>query len=92
MYYFYVLYSLKDQKLYKGVSSDISKRFLKHSLGGTKSTQHRRPLVLIFIEEFADKKTALQYEKFTKSAEGGTKLREKLNLLDILDRNGKLKM
>lgn len=35
MYYFYVLYSLKDGKLYKGVSSDVGNRFLKHSMGGT---------------------------------------------------------
>ena len=35
MHYFYVLYSLKDEKLYKGYSADLGQRFLKHHMGGT---------------------------------------------------------
>jgi len=64
MYYFHALYSLKDGKIYKGVSGDVGRRFLKHSMGGTKSTHNRRPLVLIFMGEFVDKITALKYENY----------------------------
>jgi len=91
MYYFYVLYSLKNGKLYKGVSGDVGRRFLKHSMGGTKSTHNRRPLVLIFMEEFVDKTTALKYENYTKTLEGGVELREKLIRMNIINEHGKLR-
>jgi len=54
MYYFYVLYSLKDQKLYKGFSTDVYKRLARHNNGATKSTKHRRPFVLIYFEPTLD--------------------------------------
>jgi hypothetical protein len=49
MYYFYVLYSLKDGRLYKGSSGNIGQRFERHAAGGTASTKHHRPLVLIYL-------------------------------------------
>lgn len=33
-HWFYVLYSLKDGKLYKGTCADIGFRFLTHFMGG----------------------------------------------------------
>ena len=50
MYYFYVLYSLKDNRLYKGYSTEPGARFLRHQSGGVASTRYRRPLVLFCIE------------------------------------------
>ncbi|RLD38759.1 MAG: hypothetical protein DRI89_14095 [Bacteroidetes bacterium] len=49
MYFVYVLYSLKDHKLYKGYTSNIEKRLLKHNSGGNKSTAHRKPFVIVHV-------------------------------------------
>ena len=62
MYFVYVLYSLKDNKLYKGSTSDVSKRLLRHNSGGNRSTAHRKPFVLVHIEIFPDKSSALERE------------------------------
>lgn len=75
MYYFYILYSLKDHKLYKGSCEDFPKRFLRHNSGGNKSTAHRKPFVLIHLEIYNDKKDALIRERFLKSLEGSTELK-----------------
>ena len=74
MYYFYVLYSLKDGKLYKGYSSNIGDRFIKHQGGGTSSTKNRRPLIMIYAESFSNKSEALARERWAKSLEGGPQL------------------
>jgi putative endonuclease len=89
-HWFYVLYSLKDDKLYKGTCVDLGERYLNHVMGGTTSTKHRRPLVLIYIKKFDAKPEALAYERFVKSLEGGIQLREKLIQLGILAQDGRL--
>ena len=89
-HWFYVLFSLKDGKLYKGTCSDIGNRFLTHAMGGTISTKHRRPLVLIFIQKFDSKSEALAFERFSKTIEGGTQLKEKLYQLGLITSNGRL--
>ena len=67
MYYFYVLYSLKDQKLYKGVSADVAARVARHNAGATPATEHRRPFVLIYKESFSSKTEALARERWAKT-------------------------
>ena len=89
-HWFYVLYSLKDSKLYKGTCSNIGNRFLKHELGGALSTRHRRPFVLIYLKKFECKSDALKYESFTKTLEGGIALRNELKEANILNSLGKL--
>ncbi len=85
MYYFYVLYSLKDNRLYKGYSYNVSERFIKHLAGGVPSTKHRRPLILIYIEAFDTKSEAMYRERWSKSLEGSILLKQ------ILVRKGILK-
>ncbi|MCB9315084.1 MAG: GIY-YIG nuclease family protein [Lewinellaceae bacterium] len=84
MHFFYVLYSLKDGRLYKGYTSELGQRFIKHNAGGSTSTKHRRPLVLIHLEAFVTKAEALNREKWSKSLEGGAALREMLVEKNIL--------
>ena len=91
MYYFYVLYSLKDGRLYKGSTGDIGQRLLRHNAGATASTKHRRPLILIYVEAFPDKSGATARERWSKSLEGGAALRNILEEKDILDETGDLK-
>ena len=74
MYYFYVLYSLRDGRLYKGYTSDLGQRYGKHQTGGVRSTKHRRPLVIIYVESFVSKEAALSRERWSKSLEGGPAL------------------
>lgn len=74
MHYFYVLFSLKDGKLYKGYSTDPAKRLIRHNAGATPSTKHRRPLILIYLEAFPEKSAAIERERWAKSPSGGPEL------------------
>ena len=67
MFYVYILLSLKDNKRYIGMTSDIERRILEHNSGLVKSTKHRRPLKLIHSEQFENKSDALCFEKKIKS-------------------------
>ncbi len=90
MYTVYVLYSLKDNKLYKGITSNVVKRFIRHNQGGNKSTARRKPFVLIYLEQFENKSNAQKREAYIKSVEGGSKLKEYLRLQGILNENDQL--
>jgi len=85
MYYFYVLYSLKDNRLYKGYSADPGARYLRHLSGGVASTKYRRPLVLIYLESYQEKADALARERWAKSPAGGASLKKYLIDKGILD-------
>ena len=65
MCFFYVLYSLKDGRLYKGSSSNLLNRIQQHNNGRTASTKHRRLLILLYFEIFDDKKDATQREAWS---------------------------
>jgi putative endonuclease len=92
MHFFYVLYSLKDHKLYKGFSSDVGQRFQRHHQGATTSTKHRRPLVLIYVESYELDSDARIREAWAKSKEGGPALKELLRQNGILDEHNKLNL
>jgi len=63
----YFIYILKcaDGLLYTGFTNDISRRFNEHQLGLNKTsfTYKRRPLELIFQQEFKDVNQAIYFEK-----------------------------
>jgi putative endonuclease len=92
MHFVYILYSLKDHKLYKGYTSNIQNRLAKHNSGGSKSNSHRRPFVLIHIEQFENKTDALVREKYLKTLEGGSELKTQLVQKGVLNSEGKLDM
>lgn len=92
MYTRYVLYSLKDHKLYKGTTSELAKRLIRHNSGGNRSTAHRKPFVLIHTEIFESKSEALIKEQFYKSAHGGGELRALLMRNGVLDSGGRLNL
>ena len=61
-YYIYVLLC-SDQTLYTGYTTDVAKRFATHCQGkGAKYTRIRRPLELLYFEEFSEKSAALKAE------------------------------
>ncbi len=67
MYAVYILYSLKDKKLYVGCTPDITKRLTTHHSGNVIATRNRRPLEMIWNEKFVDKGEAFNRERFLKS-------------------------
>ena len=74
-YYVYVLFSLRDHKIYTGFTTDLRKRVEQHNNGINNSTRCRRPLVLIYYEAYLEKVDAKTRELFLKSGRG----REVLN-------------
>lgn len=63
-YYIYLL-ECADNSLYCGFTTDLNKRILKHnqSKTGAKYTRARRPVKLVYYEEFNSKNLALQRER-----------------------------
>ncbi|MBD3224767.1 MAG: GIY-YIG nuclease family protein [Caldithrix sp.] len=75
MYYTYILKSLKDQGYYYGSTFDLQTRINSHNAGKVKSTKSRRPLKLHYYETFQTKRDAIQRERFFKSIDGYTWLK-----------------
>ncbi|APP09896.1 methyltransferase [Lactobacillus delbrueckii subsp. delbrueckii DSM 20074 = JCM 1012] len=65
-HYFYVLLC-SDGSFYGGYTNDLKKRLDAHNSGkGAKYTKSRRPVEMIYLEEYADKRTAMQREYWFK--------------------------
>jgi putative endonuclease len=79
----YVLYSLKDHKMYIGYTTNPENRIIDHQAGRTKSTAPRRPLKLIFCEYYLAKEDAKRREKYFKTSMGKKGL--KLMLRETLE-------
>jgi len=66
MYYFYVLQSELDKKLYYGQTTDLRKRLAEHNEGQVPSTKQRRPLEIIYYEAYNSKELAIKRERVVK--------------------------
>ena len=69
-YYAYILQSEKDNRYYYGSTGNLAERLKQHNLGKVPSTKHRRPLRLVYQESFAEKRDAIQRERFFKTIAG----------------------
>lgn len=69
-YYVYALQSLKDEKLYIGITKDVERRLAEHNAGQTRSTKHRRPFRLVYKEECDSRVNARHREVKLKSGSG----------------------
>lgn len=69
-YCVYILYSLKDNLLYIGYTTDLEKRFEAHSKGYSKATAPRRPFILLFYEYYWSIKDAKRREGYFKTTAG----------------------
>ncbi|MEK7598493.1 MAG: GIY-YIG nuclease family protein [Patescibacteria group bacterium] len=79
MFYTYLLQSIKNKRLYTGITSDLRRRFKEHNdKRGGAYTSRNAPFDLIFYEAFIDKKDATEAELFFKSGYGREVLRDKL--------------
>jgi putative endonuclease len=70
MYFVYIIKSLKDGRLYKGMTVDLERRILEHNIGKTKSTRAFRPWELVHFEIFDNKSIARERELFFRSGTG----------------------
>lgn len=80
MFYTYVLFSLKDRKLYIGSTANLQNRFKRHNSGEVISTKYRRPLKLIFYEVFLTSAEAKSREVYLKSGAGRKNLYQMLKV------------
>lgn len=81
-YFVYLLLSLKDSHSYLGSTINLVKRVDEHNQGKSKSTRNRRPLKLIYHEEYNILNEARKREKFLKTKKGRQELKiifKKLN-------------
>lgn len=69
-YYVYILYSLKDKKLYIGFTTNLEKRIEQHNSGLNTSTKGRQPFRLIHAESFLNEQDARQQERYYKTGRG----------------------
>jgi len=78
MYIVYILFSLKDRKLYMGLTADLVIRLKQHKAGQVRSTQNRRPLKLIYYEVYSERNDAERREKYLKGGNGRAGLKIQL--------------
>jgi putative endonuclease len=70
VYTVYVLRSLRDGKRYIGYTKNLSRRLFEHNSGGCKSTKNRKPLELVYKEDYSNKSEAMERERFFKTTKG----------------------
>ncbi|MCX6764674.1 MAG: GIY-YIG nuclease family protein [Candidatus Nealsonbacteria bacterium] len=76
MYYIYILQSLKDMRTYVGYTNNLKRRLKLHNSGQVIATKHRKPLKLLFSEEFITAQEAKKREQYWKNGGGRKKLRQ----------------
>ncbi|MBT3690453.1 GIY-YIG nuclease family protein [bacterium] len=66
--YFVYLARCKDKTIYTGYTVDLKDREAKHNSGeGAKYTKHRRPIKIVYSEEFNSVSKAMKREAQIKS-------------------------
>jgi putative endonuclease len=78
MFYFYILRSKKNRKLYFGQTYDLKKRLKSHNNGENKATKPNIPFELICYIGFIHEQDAINCEKYFKSTSGWKRLHRML--------------
>jgi len=78
MFYFYILQSRKNGKLYIGLANDLKKRLASHNRGTNLSTKPNIPYKLIHYSAFIDKQDAVECEKYFKTTAGWRRIKRML--------------
>lgn len=77
-YYFYILRSKKNEKLYLGFTKNWKKRFKQHNSGSESATKPNVPYEIIYLAGFISKKDAIECEKYFKTTSGWKRLKRML--------------
>ncbi|PWB38866.1 MAG: hypothetical protein C3F02_01760 [Parcubacteria group bacterium] len=73
--YFVYIARCADKSLYTGYTIDLKRRETIHNLGcGAVYTRSRRPIKIVYFEEFTTKKDALRRERHIKNLKREDKL------------------
>jgi putative endonuclease len=71
MFYVYFIKSLKNQKIYVGLTEKHpSERLKEHNYGATKWAKENKPFSMLFFEDYICKADAQRREKFYKTGIG----------------------
>ena len=71
MHYVYLLESLANpDKRYVGLTADLKSRFADHNAGRSVHTRTARPWRLVVYVAFADKRRAMDFERYLKVGSG----------------------
>ena len=76
MFFVYILKSFKDGQYYIGCTSNLQKRLQEHNAGKTLSLKNRRPLEIIYFEEYDNQTEAYLREKQIKLYKGGVSFKK----------------
>ncbi|MEK7482067.1 MAG: GIY-YIG nuclease family protein [Patescibacteria group bacterium] len=76
MYFVYILKSIKDGRTYIGYTKNLENRLKLHNSGQVIATKYRKPLKLLFSEQFKTISEAKQRELWWKSGAGRRRLKE----------------
>jgi putative endonuclease len=82
MYYVYILKSLKNNKLYKGLTQDLKRRMGEHNSGNSSFTRNNGPWKLVYYEAFESEKDARIEEEFLKTGKGKDRIKRLFNNFD----------
>ena len=80
MYYVYFLF-LNNERIYKGITSDLKRRINEHKLGKVTSTKYKRPIKLIHYEAYLLKEDAERREEYLKTTYGRRDIKRQLSSL-----------
>jgi putative endonuclease len=83
MWFVYVLLSNVDNRTYIGSTKNIQLRIGQHNQGMVVATRSRRPLKLIYNEEYATEGEARNREHFLKTTSGRRELKKILASLGL---------
>ena len=79
MHIVYIIQSKKyPNRIYKGYTTNIEARLKKHNSGNVKHTKKYKPWILKFYCYFQNKKRAMDFEKYLKTASGIAFMRKRL--------------
>ncbi len=78
MYFTYVLFSSKFDRIYVGQTKDLKIRLAKHNSGKVKSTKPYIPWEIIFDEPFQTRSEAMKRERELKSHQGRNFIRKSI--------------
>ena len=82
-YYVYILYSKRRDRYYIGYSHDPESRLEEHNLGATKFTRTGRPWILVYTEDFEDKKSAIHRELEIKKMKSRKYIENLINTMTV---------
>jgi putative endonuclease len=75
MFFTYVLKSERDTRFYIGHTNNLKDRVVRHNEGRVPATRNRRPLQLVYFEEFNTRGEAVQRERYFKGLKGSSYFR-----------------